>query len=69
MSRFLLGFLIGVAIGVAVVIIGAPRSGSATRQGIRDLIDETIAAGKRASKSHEQKMWSEFHAGLAQQGK
>jgi gas vesicle protein len=64
MSRFLLGFLIGVAIGVAVVIIGAPRSGSATRQGIRDLLDETIAAGKRASKAHEQEMWSKFRAQL-----
>jgi gas vesicle protein len=64
MSRFLLGFVIGVVIGVAAVILTAPRSGSTARRGIRDLIDGTIEAGKRASAAHEQEMWSQFHAHL-----
>jgi gas vesicle protein len=64
MGRFFLGFVIGAVIGVAAVIITAPRSGAATRQGIRELIDSTIAAGKEASATHERQLWSQYRARL-----
>lgn len=41
MGRFLLGFAIGAAVGAAAVIFTAPRSGDATRQGIRGTFDDT----------------------------
>jgi gas vesicle protein len=62
MSRFLLGFVIGVAIGVAVIIFFAPRSGSATRQSINDLINDMLDTARRASAAREQELWSDFHA-------
>ena len=60
MSRFLFGFVIGVLIGAATVIFAAPRSGAETLQGIRGLLDESIAVGKRASAAREQELWAQF---------
>ncbi len=64
MGRFLLGFVVGAAIGAAVVIVTSPRSGQATRQGIRNLIDDTLDVARHASAQHEQQMWGEFRARL-----
>jgi gas vesicle protein len=62
MRRFLLGFVIGVTIGAAAIILFAPRSGSATRQSINDLINDMLDAARRASAAREQELWSEFRA-------
>jgi gas vesicle protein len=64
MGRFLLGFVVGAAIGAAVVVITSPRSGRATREGIRNLIDDTIDVARQARADREQAMWSQFRARL-----
>jgi gas vesicle protein len=64
MGRFLLGFVVGAAIGAAVVVITSPRSGRATREGIRNLIDDTREVARQASAQREQEMWSQFRARL-----
>ena len=66
MGRFLLGFVIGALIGAAAVIVSAPRSGSATRQGISNLIRGTLETARQASASREQELWKEFRARLEQ---
>jgi gas vesicle protein len=66
MGRFLLGFVIGVVIGAAAVILSAPRSGSATRQGISDLVHGTLETARQASASREQELWKEFRTRLEQ---
>jgi gas vesicle protein len=60
MSRFVFGFVVGVVIGALAVIFSAPRSGSETIEGIRALLDEAVAVGKRASAAHEQELWAQF---------
>lgn len=65
MGRFLLGFVVGAAIGAAVVIVTSPRSGKATREGIRNLIDDTLDVARQASAQHERQMWGEFRARLS----
>ena len=65
MSRFLFGFVIGVVIGALIVIFSAPRSGAETIGGIRGLLDDAVAAGKRASAAHEQELWAQFRTRLA----
>ena len=60
MSRFVFGFVIGVLIGAATVIFAAPRSGAETLQGIRGLLDESVAVGKQASAAHEHELWAQF---------
>jgi gas vesicle protein len=64
MGRFLLGFLIGAGIGAAAVIITAPRSGSAMRQGIRGLLEDTADVARQAREDHEQELWREFRTRL-----
>jgi gas vesicle protein len=64
MGKFLLGFVIGAAIGAAAVIITAPRSGPATREGIRNLLDDTMDAARQARAQHEQNMWNQYRARL-----
>jgi hypothetical protein len=66
MSRFLFGFVIGVLIGAATVIFAAPRSGAQTLRGVRGLLDESIAVGKRASAASEQELWAQFRTRRAQ---
>ena len=66
MGRFLLGFVIGVVIGAAAVILSAPRSGSATRQGISDLISGTLETARQASATREKELWTQFRARLEQ---
>ncbi|MBK9712057.1 MAG: YtxH domain-containing protein [Kouleothrix sp.] len=61
MGRFLLGFVIGAAIGAAAVVISAPRSGTATRQGIRNLVNDTLDVARQASATREQQLWDEYH--------
>ena len=79
MGRFLIGFAIGAAIGAATVILTAPRSGSATRQGIRgtledsrdgiqQLANDTLDVARKARTAHEREMWDEFRARLANKG-
>ena len=68
MGRFLFGFVIGMAIGALVVIFSAPRSGSETIEGIRALLDESVAVGKLASATHEQELWAQFRSRLAKKG-
>jgi len=65
MGRFLFGFVIGVVIGAVVVIFSAPRSGSETIEGIRGMLDDAVAVGKRASADREQELWSQFRTRLA----
>lgn len=67
MGRFLFGFVIGVAIGAAAIIFSAPRSGAETLQGIRGLLDESVAVGKRASAAREQEMWAQFRTRLSRE--
>jgi gas vesicle protein len=64
MGRFLLGFAIGAAIGVAAVIITAPRSGRATRTGIRNLLNDTLDVARQATAQREQEMWNQYRARL-----
>ena len=64
MGRFLLGFVIGAAIGAAAVILSAPRSGSATRQSIGDLISGMLETARQASAARERELWSEFRMRL-----
>ena len=68
MSRFVFGFVIGLLIGAATVIFSAPRSGAETLQGIRGLLDESVAVGKQASATHEQELWAQFRSRLAKKG-
>jgi gas vesicle protein len=65
MSRFLFGFVIGLLIGAATVIFAAPRSGAETLQGIRGLLDESVAVGKQASAAREQDLWAQFRTRIA----
>jgi gas vesicle protein len=65
MGRFLLGFVVGAAIGAAVVVITSPRSGSQMRQGIRNLINDTLDIARQASAQQEQELWSQFRARLS----
>ena len=65
MARFLLGFAIGAAIGAVAVVVTAPRSGSETRAGIRGLLADTLDVARQASAAHEQEMWVDFRARLA----
>jgi gas vesicle protein len=67
MGRFLFGFVIGVAIGAAAIIFSAPRSGAETLQGIRGLLDESVAVGKRASAAREQELWAQFRTRLSRE--
>ena len=64
MGRFLLGFVVGAGIGAAVVIVTSPRSGQATRQGIRNLLNEALDVARKASTQREQEMWDQFRARL-----
>lgn len=64
MGRFLLGFVVGAAIGAAVVIVTSPRSGQATREGIRNLLNDTLDVARQASAQREQEMWGQFRARL-----
>jgi gas vesicle protein len=64
MGKFLLGFAIGAAIGVAAVIITAPRSGQATREGIRNLLNDTLDVARQATAQREQEMWGQYRARL-----
>ena len=64
MGRFLLGFAIGAAIGAAAVIITAPRSGSQTREGIRNLLSDTLDVARQARAERERVLWSDFRARL-----
>lgn len=75
MGRFLLGFVVGAAIGAASVILTAPRSGSATRQGIRGtladtrdgvrgLLNDTLDVARQASAAREQELWADFRTRL-----
>jgi len=66
MSRFLFGFVIGLLICAATVIFAAPRSRTQTLRGIRGLLDESIAVGKRASAASEQELWAQFRTRRAQ---
>ena len=68
MGRFLLGFVIGAAIGAAAVILSAPRSGSATRQSIGDLIRGMLDSAQQASAARERELWSEFRTRLEKKG-
>ncbi|MBK9943885.1 MAG: YtxH domain-containing protein [Kouleothrix sp.] len=76
MGRFLLGFAVGAAIGAASVILTTPRSGAAsrqglratlddTRQGLRGLLSDTVAVARQASSAREQELWSDFRTRLA----
>lgn len=75
MGRFLLGFVVGAAIGAASVIFTAPRSGAATRQGIRgtiedtrdglrSLVSDTMDVARKASDARERELWADFRARL-----
>ena len=75
MGRFLLGFAIGAAIGAATVILTAPRSGAATRQGIRGTLDnsrdgirqlasDTLDIAREASAARERALWADFRTRL-----
>ncbi|HNP71658.1 MAG TPA: YtxH domain-containing protein [Kouleothrix sp.] len=79
MGRFLLGFVVGAAIGAASVILTAPRSGAATRQGIRGtiegtrdnisgLLSDTVAVARKASAARERELWADFRARLENKG-
>lgn len=76
MGRFLLGFVIGTAIGAASVVLTAPRSGSATRQGIRgtledsrdglrQVMNDTLDVARKAGAARERELWDDFRARLA----
>lgn len=79
MGRFLLGFAIGAAIGAASVILTAPRSGAATRQGIRGTIEDTrdtvrqlvsdaTDVARKAQAARERELWNDFRARLTNNG-
>ncbi|MFN8480236.1 MAG: YtxH domain-containing protein [Kouleothrix sp.] len=79
MGRFLLGFAIGAAIGAASVILTAPRSGVATRQGIRGTIEDTrdtvrqlvsdaTDVARKAQTARERELWNDFRARLTNNG-
>ncbi|HNP85683.1 MAG: YtxH domain-containing protein [Chloroflexi bacterium SZAS-1] len=79
MGRFLLGFAIGAAIGAASVILTAPRSGAATRQGIRGTIEDTrdtvrqlvsdaTDVARKAQTARERELWNDFRARLTNNG-
>lgn len=79
MGRFLLGFAIGAAIGAASVILTAPRSGAATRQGIRGTIEDTrdtvrqlvsdaTDVARKAQTARERELWNDFRARMTNNG-
>ena len=79
MGRFLLGFAIGAAIGAASVILTAPRSGAATRQGLRGTIEDTrdtvrqlvsdaTDVARKAQTARERELWNDFRARLTNNG-
>lgn len=60
MGHFLLGFTIGAAVGAVAVIVGSPRSGAATRQGFKEVLEGARETARRASSAREQELWSDF---------
>jgi gas vesicle protein len=65
MEKFLIGFAVGAAIGVAAVLLTNPRRTEEAREGLGELLQNAIEAGRQASSSRAQLMWSEYRQRVA----
>lgn len=63
-GRFLIGLAIGGAIGTAIALSFTPVSGIMARQNISGRLRKALDAGRVASASREQELWSDFRKRL-----
>ena len=59
-GRFVIGLLVGGLIGTAIALSLTPVSGIVARQNISGRLRQALDAGRLASLSREQELWSDF---------
>lgn len=60
--RILAGLLVGAAVAAGLVLLFTPRSGTQTRRGIEEWIEDILAEGRQAAEARRLELTSQFDA-------